>query len=313
MENRNALAIIDAQRKNGSLVFVNDEEIRTQRMFIPQVTVIPAGPGDFHDKPIQGKYMPKSHHVDRIGEGAGIEFVAEHCGTRMEGDSVYVGSAQGRRRQSDGTWRTSSKQEYEFSVNDRAEEDFLKDPDKYKTDIAKRKHVLELKKVARQRASTGARLRVIRELTGIPIAFGPDDVKRALVVSRIALNTDAMLDDPATRHAAIATAIGSTREIFGPGRSEPVAIEAPAEYEVVTDAPPEVIDISGATMVPTDDGFGEPTGLDALVAELEEWATHFAESPRRVSAINSAIESQDEAEILEMIAKCRKAKDEVKA
>jgi hypothetical protein len=116
----------------------------------------------------------------------------------------------------DGSYRTSSVQQYEFDVDVRSEEDFLNDKKgRYTSDIEKRKHVLELKKVARQRAATGARLRVIRELVGIPIAFSKDDFMRALVVSRIQVNTDEMLADPGMRQAAIGHAVGAAESMYG--------------------------------------------------------------------------------------------------
>jgi hypothetical protein len=134
----------------------------------------------------------------------------------------------------DGSWRTSTPQEYEFDVQTRAEEDFLNDSKgKYSTEIAKKKHVLELRKVARQRASTGARLRVIRELLGIPIAFSHENFERAIVVCRIGVNTDALLESPDMRKAAINQALGVSQEIYGPSERnvtpEREALEAPAE------------------------------------------------------------------------------------
>ena len=228
MNNETALAIIQKHEAEKDLVYVRPEDLQTQRMFVPQVTVLHALQTDFHERPINGKMMPKSHHVDRIGEAAGVDFV--DGGTRKEGDFVYVGFAQGRRRLPDGTWRKSSVQEYEFDVDVRSKEDFLNDSKgKYTSDVAKEKHVIDLKKVARQRASTGARLRVIRELVGIPIAFGPEEFKRAMVIHRIAVNSDALLDNPETRHEAVAMATGAVSEVYGPRdvTPEPEALPEP--------------------------------------------------------------------------------------
>lgn len=238
MSDTKAVATLEQYRKDSNaLVLVHEEDLATQRMFVPVVTKIPVTKADFHDYPIQGRMMPRSHHVDRIGEAAGVEFV--DGGTRKEGEAVWVGWAQGRRRMPDGSWRTSSVQEYEFNVDDRAEEDFLNDQAKekskqrYTNDTKKRQHALELKKAARQRASTGARLRVIRELVGIPIAFSKEDFQRALVVSRIAVNTDAMLDDPAMRQAAVAHAVGAKESLYGPRNITPqrAQLAAPEQAE----------------------------------------------------------------------------------
>jgi len=312
MEN-NAMAIVRKQQEDGNLVYVRPEDLATARMFVPQVTVIPCGPHDFHEKPIQGKYMPKAHHVDRIGEAAGIEFVAAHCGTRMEGESTYVGFAQGRRRMPDGSWRASSKQEYEFDVQNRAEEDFLKDTkNQYATELAKRKHILELRKVGRQRASTGARLRVIRELVGIPIAFGQEDFKRALVVSRIAINTDAMLEEPSTRDAAIGMALGAAGDIYGP---RPEQIEAPEAFALEPDAKVvrvserEAIDITDAEEVPIEGGFneaGEAAGPEDLDHQLEEFLLdeEVGAGQGRVEKIRAALKSANIEQKSAIIATC---------
>jgi len=232
-----ALAVIQEHEKNQDLVFVRPEDLQTQRMFVPQLTVLHATPDDFHN--ISGQMMPKSYYTDRIGEAAGVSFIAEHCSVRKEreGENVYVGFAQGRRRLPDGTWRTSQVHEYEFDVDVRAQEDFLKKPDKYKSDVEKEKHRLEYKKFARQRAGTGARLKVIRELVGIPTSFKPQQMQKAIVVSRVAVNTDELLADPNLREAAIQQAVGVQRQLFGPGYgnverqvlTEDAGLEIPAE------------------------------------------------------------------------------------
>ena len=73
MDEKKALAVIEQQQKAGALIYTRPEDLQTQRMFVPQVTVIPAVPQDFHN--IKGKMMPKSHHLNRIGEAAGVDFV----------------------------------------------------------------------------------------------------------------------------------------------------------------------------------------------------------------------------------------------
>ena len=197
-----ASELVEKYRGENALVFVQKEDLQTQRIFLPEVVVVRATAEDFHN--ISGQFAPKGYMTDRIGEAAGIAFITEGCGTRKEGEDTYVGSAQGKKRLPDGSWRSSSKSEYEFDVEVRAAEDFAKDrKGLYKTEAAQAKHKLELKKFARQRASTGARLRVIRELTGMPPAFKAPDIQRAMVFSRVAVNTDQLLADPATRGAAI--------------------------------------------------------------------------------------------------------------
>ncbi len=235
---KHAQDLVEKYRNENALVFVRPGDIDTQAMFVPEITVLKATPDDFHGRQMQGRLMPKSHYVDRMSKAAGISFVAEQCGTRKEGPDTWVGRAQGKIRLPDGSWRTSSVQEYEFDVEVRSQEDFAKDTkSQYKAEIAQKKHILELRKFARARASTGARLRVIRELTGTPTAFLPDQMQRAMVFSRVSVNSDLLLSDPATAAAAVHHALGVKEELYGPTERDvtpPVeALPAPDVEEVV--------------------------------------------------------------------------------
>lgn len=243
----NQLEVIKRHEAAQDLVFVRPEDLQTQKMFVPEITVLHATPEDFHN--INGQMMPKSYYADRIGEAAGVSFIAENCGVRKESETVWVGFTQAKKRWPDGTWRTSQVHEYEFDVEVRAQEDFLGKPDKYKTEVEKEKHRLELKKFARQKAGTGARLKCIRELVGIPISFKPQQMAKAIVVSRISLNTDEMFSDPNMRQAAIQHAVGAQQQIFGPGDNERKVIAEDAGLEIPAD---EVKDAT-AQQQPIDD------------------------------------------------------------
>jgi len=226
-----AIELIRKYKSENQLVFVSEEDLRTQSMFLPEVVIIRSTSEDFHN--IQGNFMPKGYQTDRIGEAAGIHFLEENCGTRTEKvgeNTVYVGFAQGKKRMPDGTWRTSSVCEYEFDPIKRAEEDFLRDKQgKYNTEKDKKLAILNYQKFGRQRANSGARLRVIRELVGIPISFKPEEIKKAMIFSRIAINTDQLLEDPEMRQVAVKIALGAQTQIYGPPKEQKM-IEA--DYEV---------------------------------------------------------------------------------
>ena len=264
---------VEKYRDDNALVFVNEEDLNTQRIFIPEVSLLQSKAEDFHK--ISGKMMPKSYVVDRIKLLAGISFLPGFCGTRKEGSDVWVGFAQGSRRLPDGTLAYSNVTEHEFDVTVRSQEDFLNDKyDKYKTARAKEKHILELRKFARPRASTGARLRVIRELVGMPTAFDPKDALKPMVFCRVALNTDALLADPATRGQALNQAMGAQQQIYGPP-----AIEAKVE-DVVEGEEEGVDEPSTAPPPPDDEAFpvSEPdpatdveSPIEVAMAKLDEW------------------------------------------
>jgi len=240
---KTALEMVRKYKSENQLVFVAEEDLRTHTMFLPEVVVIRATAEDFHN--ISGNFQPKGHQIDRIGEAAGISFLTENCGTRTEtvdGNTVYVGFAQAKKRLPDGTWRTSSICEYEFNPAKRAEEDVLKDSKgKYGNEKEKKLLLLTYQKFGRQRADTGARLRVIRELTGMPISFKPQEIVKAMIFSRIAINTDALLADPEMRQAAIKLATGASEQLYGPSKEQKYITEGEeaqsANYEVSNGTP----------------------------------------------------------------------------
>ena len=225
-----AKALVEKYRSQNYLVFVNEEDLHTQTMFLPEVVIVNTTTEDFHN--ISGKFMPKRHQTDRIGEAAGIVFLEDGCGTRTEqidGHTVYVGSAQAKKRMPDGTWKTSSVCDYEFDPVKRQEETILTDKNnKYKTEKDQKLLLLTLQKFGRARASTGARLRVIRELTGMPTALEAKDLKKAMVFCRIALNTDQLLQQPELRDTAVKLALGAKESIYGPEKQ----LEHQPQYEV---------------------------------------------------------------------------------
>jgi hypothetical protein len=160
------------------------------------------------------------------------------CGKR----TIYRAEAQGEVRMPDGSWRTSTVDEYEFDPVLRA---ML---DKNVTELTEQtkktvgRTILEYTKVARQRAATGARLRVIRQLTGMPAAFEKADAAKPFVFTRVVQNTDYILKTPEGRAMATAQALGwDAAALFGGKKPLPPAaerIEAPyTPAETVTTAP----------------------------------------------------------------------------
>ncbi len=217
-----ALKII--QKTEGAISFVRESELDTQALFVPVVTVIKASEEDFHN--IQGGVkMPKSHYTNQIAEATGVDIVDVRV--TKTGEFTWSGHAEGERRQPDGTMRKGSG-EYEFDAEKRAEEDFLKDAAKYTSEISKRKHVLELARFGAQRASTGARLALIRYLAGIPTGFTSENIRKAMIFVRVDRNVNGILQDPNMRQAAIQHALGAGEAVFGPAEA-PAGLPASPE------------------------------------------------------------------------------------
>lgn len=282
-----AVALIDKYTAGGALTYVSREDcMAVTPLYKPEVTVIQLRLPNGKDDPnsdvynIQGKYMPKREIVDRIGEATGLIFIHDGCRTWTETyndeiagkRTVYISEQQAKKRMSDGSWRTSSVQAYEFDPVMRAMIDFgvteLNAQTKQQKDRWGKKTlaqtILEYTKVARQRAETGARLRVIRELTNMPTAFSAADAAKPLVFGRFAQNTDYILQTPEGRAMASAQALGvDVASLFG-GRRVPPAEAQAAEAESVPAAvtsgePQSALPGSTADYTETDagDAFGD--------------------------------------------------------
>ena len=237
-----ALAKIKKCQADGAMIYVRQEDLDTQGLFVPVPTVISAVEDDFH-KISGGKLMPKGYHTEKIAHATGTSVY--DVSTRKDGHYTWVGSAKGRRRMPDGTFEEKAA-EYEFDAEMRAEEDFLADTSKYPTDVDKQKHLLALSRFARQRAETGASLRVIRKLATIPTAFGRNDIEKSMVFVRIEVNTSEIAANPLMARAAVELAIGSggaVEQIYGPqGAATQPQAALPAPTGETIDGKGETID-----------------------------------------------------------------------
>ena len=306
-----ALTVLKDAVKAGALAFVTKEDcMAVTPLYKPEITVIQLRlPADKNDQNadvynISGKFMPKREIVDRIGEATGLIFVHEGCRTWTESydddiagkRTVYISEQQAKKRMSDGSWRTSSVQAYEFDPVMRAMLDYNVTELTPQTKQTKNKWgktlaqtILEYTKVARQRAETGARLRVIRELTNMPTAFSADDAKKPLVFGRFAQNTDYILQTKEGRAMASAQALGvDVASLFGGRRIE--TEEKPAQIETApTAALPEVEPYEDVSYEGADEAFDSngtenladqatqaaAEDFDALTQTLREWCNTY--------------------------------------
>jgi hypothetical protein len=246
-----ALATIPEARKSGALVYVNEGYLESQTpLYKTEVTMITLDPKtDCHN--ISGKLMLKREVVDRVAEASAISYIPSDCRTWTETRddvagkrTVYISEQQGKMRLPDGSYRTGSVQVYEFDPNLRAMLDMgvtewneqTKKQQKNGKTLAKQ--ALEYAKFGRQRAETGARLRVVKELTGMPTAFDAKEAAKPMLFARVVQNTDYLLKTPEGRLLAAAQATGTQDVIAGlygrqalPGTQEE---PAPAEPRDVT-------------------------------------------------------------------------------
>ena len=296
-----ALTVLKDAVKAGALAFVTKEDcMAVTPLYKPEITVIQLRlPADKNDQNadvynISGKYMPKREIVDRIGEATGLIFIHEGCKTWTETYDddiagkrmVYVSEQQAKKRMSDGSWRTSSVQAYEFDPVMRAMLDYNVTELNAQTKQTKNKWgktlaqtILEYTKVARQRAETGARLRVIRELTNMPTAFSADDAKKPLVFGRFAQNTDYILQTKEGRAMASAQALGiDVASLFGGRKIETTENGKPAQVTAETraalpetDAEFEDVSYEGADEAFSGTATQSGAGFDELTKTLREY------------------------------------------
>lgn len=278
----NALAIITRERAAGALIF-SPQNIDTPPLYKVEATVIKARPDEFHN--MKGKFMPNRAVTDRISEAAGVDFIAAECSVVAETReampelglprrTVFVGYAQGRTRLPDGSWRNSTKADYEFDPVLRAKSEGKGD-----------REALEYMKFARQRASTGARLGVIRQLVGIPVTFSEREITLPLVFSRVVQNTDYILGTKEGRIMAIAAATGIAAQMYGPqgvpeiSQEEPLRDASDGEARVVSDDWDEPAQDSPSVRI------------SQIMLALEEWAASDTIVASRAKAIIERKES----------------------
>ena len=200
-----------------------------------------------------GKVMPSREVTDQIGSAAGVTFIESGCSVEKLDSTTWVGRATAERMMRDGS-RERRVAEYEWDAELKAQKVADKPivewrnrqkTERARTDEDRRNDLLNMKEYGRQRADTGARLRVIRSLTGIPTAFTQAQAARPLVLARSSLNVEVAMADPVMRQALIAQAIGAGGDVFGAGPMRDVT----PEPEALPDAPETPLDAETAEAV----------------------------------------------------------------
>lgn len=194
---------------------------------------------EFHD--LQGSYNPRKETLDKFAQAAGISYNPTAETTRKEGDACYIGTAQAKVMGPDGKDILGPICEYEFDVDVRLAELEVNGKTEWvnnqKTsraysEIELKRERIQLLKVARMRANTGARNRATLAMLGMQTGFkglfgkqDPDSATRVFLFSRCIVNAknelvmNRMLDQIA----------GPTAALYGPATSAPQAIAAPVE------------------------------------------------------------------------------------
>lgn len=245
-----ALKIIEGNK--GCVSYVRPEDLNTAALFVPVVSVIMPTKDDFYD-PIPGVgIMAKPQLVNLLREKAGVNVL--RTVTDKRGEWIWIAHVFGNRRQPDGTMLEDDAS-YEFDAEKRAELDAINQPQKYGSEVAKRRHLLELAKFGEQRAVTGAQHALIHKLAHVARSFkNPEELMRGMIVLRIDRNVDGLLRDPQMRTAVIQHALGARDAIYGPEHDvtpAKAALDAPRE-------PAAAEAVAQSAQEPAADDFGEP-------------------------------------------------------
>ena len=236
------------------------------------IEAIEARKDEFHD--LQGSYMPHKETLDKFAAAAGVSYNAMAEATRKEGDGCYVGRSQAMVMGPDGKMILGDVCEYEFDVDVRLEELKLKGKTAWDngqksnrpytaTELASER--VQLQKVARQRANTGARNRATVSILGMQTGFknlvaknDPDTKTVTFLFSRIIVNAkNEMVMNRMLDNLGPATAM-----LYG--SQGPAQIAAPAEATMRTVA----VEDPEESAAPTDD-FGDPVE-PAINPEVEK-------------------------------------------
>lgn len=291
---------------------------------------------EFHD--LSGSYSPKKETLDKFAQAAGVAYNTINEATRKEGDDCYIGRSQAMIMGPDGKWNTGDVCEYEFDVDVRTEEAVLNGKPDWEhkvngrpgrreyTELEIKQERLQMKKVARQRANTGARNRATLSVLGMQTGFkglfskdSPDSAAREFLFSRIIVNSK----NEMVAKAMLANLTGNQSALFG-GQSVPVSAQlaAPeyqgdtiqAAHEIVVDdfsGASDAFDGPAATQAPRDDdGQGDPR--DPYLQALRDWRMRNDFSPEATKQIDSALGNPHiDLEALKKI--CSKCDDAVKS
>ena len=218
-----ALAILNSEP--GCISYVRPEDLETAALFIPVVSIIKPTAEDFYPPIPKIGIMAKPPLINLLREKAGIDILRTE--TEKRGEFVWHAHVHGQKRQPDGTMLADDAS-YEFDAEKRSELDALNQPDKYRTEIDKRRHLLETAKFGEQRAVTGAQHALIHKLAHCARSFTtPAELMRGMKVLRIDRNVNGIMADPNMREAIIKHALGSTEQVFGPKQVEAQPAAAP--------------------------------------------------------------------------------------
>jgi len=242
MDSAQFKAFTDEWKKKGAYDFTRRSHYETMApLFEAHAEVVEVTAADFHDLG-QGTSYPKKETTDKFGAAAGLSFASVNIGTRKDSPLCFVGKAQCKILGPDGQMVEMAPAEYEYDAEVRAEEEILKNMQKYKegskyadgkpgVELEKKGCYLQHRKVARRRADTGARCAAIIAALGMPTGMKNLFSKGPTVYflfSRIIYNAkNKMVMD-----RALDSMFGAAKLLGGPSESADAIIPCEPEEDI---------------------------------------------------------------------------------
>jgi len=266
---------------------------------------------EFHELEGGKTYMPRKETLDKFAAAAGVSYNMIGESTRKEGDGCYVGRSQAMVVGPDGKMISGDVCEYEFDVDVRLEEIKINGAADWDNKVGSRpgrkehspqelaKERVNLQKVARQRANTGARSRATLSVLGMQTGFKglfdknePSTATRVFLFSRIIVNAknelvmNRMLDSMGSNVAMLYGANPGVQALPASTRPAPAPEEPP-----MRDATPAVVADDFDDIPFGDDEPPTDPRLAAVMGALFDWSN--AEDARLAGRAKRIIDSGD--------------------
>ena len=286
---------------------------------------------EFHSLP-SNTSMPRKEMVDRFAMAAGISFNPLEESTRKEGD-CYIGRSQAMVVGPDGKYSYGDVCEYEYDTAVRHEEEILADKGSRMPRLHANGKILEdkarlaylsLRKVARQRANTGARTRAILSILGMQTGFkdlfcadDPPSTEVTFLFSRIIVNSkNEMVLDRMLKSltAPVGLLYGNgTKMIEFPSQAR----EAKAPLRCISASPIPLVDEGPGERLDVDPPWGPEAPsprLDELMAKIQDSIDSGVLGPRAIAAATDALEhhSHDETFLADIVDRLAAVRDQRK-
>lgn len=275
-----AQKFIDQYKNRNPLSFVKPSHLdELSPLLEVQIEAVEVRKDEFHN--LAGSYSPKKETLDKFASAAGISFNTVSETTRKEG-SAYIGTTQAMVMGPDGKMQLGAPCEYEFDPEIRLEELRLAGKTEWvnrekttreysERELAQEK--IQLMKVGRQRANTGARNRATLMMLGMQTGFkglfdknDPDTAVKVFLFSRIIVNAK----NEMVAKAMLANISGNTMALYGGTTNQPQIAEHHEPINVTPAAGPRFETEEVVDELPPDPIALKKAALTDLVAKYKE-------------------------------------------